>query len=144
MNRRKFIILSLFTVVSAMVVSLFAVYDFETVVFKMLQHDLAFLKVRESDFTRFIQEARGSNYWNRIHMDKKKRAFVILYFLLPNVGLPYQFKYVQLRGLIVGNFLLSTDFFQNKMNEEAPITYIALFDPEITPCQNPFSNLFYS
>ncbi len=143
MNRRRFIILSILGVLSAIALSMVAIYDFETVVVKMLKRDLSYLKIKDRDIDRFLEDARNSGYWDRIKLDRNKRAFVILYFLLPKVGLPYQFKFVQLRATIVGNFLLSTDFFTNKMNEDAEITYVALFDPELRPCQNPFSHAYY-
>lgn len=143
MNRRRFLTLSIFSVLSAIALSTFAIYDFETVVLKILKQDLSYLKIKESDVERFLKEARDSGYWHRMHFDKKKKAFVIIFFLLPKIGWPYQFKYYQLKAQLVGNFLLSTDFFINKMDEQAEISYVALFDPEIRPCQNPFSHFFY-
>jgi hypothetical protein len=143
MNRRRFIILSVIGVLSAIALSIVAIYDFETVVLKILKRDLSYLKIKESDMLRFLDDARNSGYWERVKFDKKKKAFVVVYFLLPRIGLPYEFKFVQLRAQIVGNFLLSTDFFTNKMDEQRDIQYVALFDPELRACQNPFSHMYY-
>lgn len=143
MNRRRFIILSILGVLSAIALSLVAIYDFETVVIKILKKDLSYLKIKESDMQRFLDDARSSGYWDRMKFEKNKRAFIILYHFLPKIGLPYEFKYFQLRATIVGNFLLSTDFFTNKMNEDADVSYVALYDPERNACQNPFSHIFY-
>jgi hypothetical protein len=143
MSRRKFLLIALVAIFGVVAAAFFWLYDFDKLVLRMLRKDLAGLKIKEEDFLKYIQEARSTNYWNRIHLDEKKQAFMALFHLLPNVGLPYQFKYFQLKSTVVGNFLLSTDFFYNKMDETREIKYITLFDPEIKPCQNPFSNLFY-
>jgi hypothetical protein len=44
---------------------------------------------------------------------------------------------------LVSNYLLSTDFFQNKMDESRVIRYVALYDPYLRPCAHPFSHLQY-
>ena len=36
-------------------------------------------------------------------------------------------------------FLMSTDFFQNGGREDRIIGYVALYDPYLTPCYNPFA-----
>ncbi len=143
MNRRKFISLSILSIIGVAGASILAFYDFDTLVFKILKHDLKRLSIEEKYFRKFAEEARKTNYWNRIMFNNKKKAFVFVFFFLPKVGLPYEFKYEQLRGRIVGDFLLATDFFVNKMDETREIKYIGLYDPYLRPCQNPFSNLNY-
>lgn len=41
------------------------------------------------------------------------------------------------RDDIVSKFLLSTDFFQENMNENRTIKYVLYYDPYINPCYNP-------
>ena len=144
MNRRRFIGISALSALGAALASIVVFYDFETIVFKVLKKDLEYLKVDQKYFSEFIEDARKANYWNKIFFDKKKKAFVFAFHFLPKIGLPYQFKYYQLRGRIVGEFLLATDFFNNKMDESLPIKYIGLYDPYLRPCQNPFSNLNFN
>ena len=144
MNRRKFIGISILSTVGIIVASIAIIYDFETLIFKILKQDLKGLNIDEKYFKKFANDAKASNYWNRILFDKKKKAFVFLFYFLPKVGLPYEFKYFQLRGRIVGDFLLATDFFVNKMDEKREIKYLGLYDPYLRPCQNPFSSLNYS
>ena len=36
-------------------------------------------------------------------------------------------------------YLLSTDFFQHRADESRRIQYIGLFDPAVTPCNNPLA-----
>jgi hypothetical protein len=40
-------------------------------------------------------------------------------------------------------YLLSTDFFRNKMDESKIVKYLGLFDPYLRPCANPFSEIYY-
>jgi hypothetical protein len=44
---------------------------------------------------------------------------------------------------LVRDYLLSTDFFRNRMDESKPLQYIGLYDPYKTPCANPFSHIQY-
>jgi len=143
MNRRKFIGFSILSLVGTIVTSVAVVYNFETLIFKILKQDLKDLNIDEKHFKKFSQETKAANYWTRILFDKKKKAFVFLFYFLPKIGLPYEFKYYQLRGRIVGGFLLATDFFVNKMDEKREIKYVGLYDPYFRPCQNPFSSLNY-
>jgi hypothetical protein len=144
MNRRKFIGISILSVIGIAITSITVMYNFDTLVIRILKQELKTLNIKESDFKKFAEQAKASNYWNRIFFDKKKRAFVYLFSFLPKVGLPYEFKYYQLKGRITGDFLLATDFFTNKMDEKREIKYVGLYDPYFRPCQNPFSNLNYA
>ncbi|UOR06567.1 hypothetical protein MUN82_05585 [Hymenobacter aerilatus] len=49
----------------------------------------------------------------------------------------------QLVRTITTLYLLSTDFFQNRMNELKLVRYQGIYDPYKTPCANPFSALYY-
>jgi len=40
-------------------------------------------------------------------------------------------------------YLLSTDFFRNKMDESKPVKFIGFYDPYQMPCSNPFTSLYY-
>lgn len=42
------------------------------------------------------------------------------------------------RAQIHSQFLLSTDFFQNGADEGRTAQFVALYDPYVTPCYNPF------
>lgn len=44
---------------------------------------------------------------------------------------------------LVQDYLLSTDFFRNRMDESKPLKYIGLYNPYKTPCANPFSAVYY-
>jgi len=144
MNRRKFFRIAILSVLGAMAASIAAYYSFESIIVKMLKNDLAGMRVNEGDYKKFMEEMQRTNFWKKNAFDWKRKSFLILYFFLPKIGLPYQFKYYQIKGRIVGQFLLSTDFFLNKMDRNQPIKYIGLYDPYLRPCQNPFSNMHYA
>jgi hypothetical protein len=38
---------------------------------------------------------------------------------------------------VVSQFLMSTDFFPNGMDERRPLAYVTYYDPYVTPCYNP-------
>ena len=40
-------------------------------------------------------------------------------------------------------YILSTDFFRNKMDETKPVQYLGLYNPYKNPCANPFSATYY-
>ncbi len=44
---------------------------------------------------------------------------------------------------ITQQYLLSTDFFRNKMDESKLVKYIGYFDGFLMPCSNPFAETFY-
>ncbi|KEO73110.1 hypothetical protein [Anditalea andensis] len=41
------------------------------------------------------------------------------------------------------NYLLSTDFFINKMDETKTVYYLGPYNPYTAPCTNPYTNHFY-
>lgn len=143
MNRRRFIRISIFAAIGVVIAGIIRYYDFETVLFRILKKDLKDLNISEDNFRKYIDDARAYRYWEKTFMDKRKKAFIIFYFFIPPLNLPYQFKYVQMKGRLVGDFLLSTDFFMNKMDEKRKINYLGLYDPYLKPCGNPFSHIYY-
>ena len=49
----------------------------------------------------------------------------------------------QLVRTITTLYLISTNFFQNRMDENKIVNYQGLYNPHKTPCANPFSSLYY-
>jgi hypothetical protein len=49
----------------------------------------------------------------------------------------------RLGSTITQEYLLSTDFFRNKMDETKLVKYIGYYDPHQMPCTNPFNESFY-
>jgi len=44
---------------------------------------------------------------------------------------------------LIKSFLLSTDFFMNKMDVSKPLKYTGIYSPYKKPCSNPFSFFYY-
>jgi hypothetical protein len=45
---------------------------------------------------------------------------------------------------LISTYLLSTDFFTNKMDEAKTVKYLGLYNPYLRPCAHPFSHFYYS
>ena len=145
MTRRNFILLSILGLI-AIFFALIGIPTFNNTIEKILKKDLNFLKIQDGAISKFVKEADESGHWNTLYFDRNKKIIVVLYtiFLNPIIKLPSQYKYTQLREKIVGEFLLSTDFFMNKMDESREIQYFSIYDPYKRPCSNPFSSLYYA
>jgi len=118
--------------------------DFENLLAKIITKDTASLAINHSEIHSFIKDASNAGIWNMYSPAKRELIKWSYYLDNPLINLPYHTKYRRYRSEIVGFFLLSTNFFQNKMNSDKVIKYISLYDPYKTPCSNPFSNQFYS
>lgn len=143
MNRRRFIRIAALGGIGVIITALIRLYDFDTVLFKILKKDLKALNIKDTVFRRYIEDAQTYHYWDKLFLDRKKKAFIIFYFFMPDLNLPHQIKYQKMKGELIGNFLLATDFFQHKMDEKRNINYLGLFDPYRRPCSNPFSHVYY-
>ena len=119
--------------------------SFDTLIFSVLQNDLKDMKLGEADLKKYAQEAASLNPFN---FSPSKIKLISLYNELQRIGIktgPYYNKYIQYRSEIVGNFLLSTDFFWSRLNVTDEVKYSGrIFTPYNYPCGNPFSNRFYS
>ena len=51
---------------------------------------------------------------------------------------PLKLLFGPLPDEICMNYLSSTDFFANGADESRPVRFIALYDPYVSPCYNPF------
>lgn len=144
-SRRKFIFISLLTLI-AVIVATISFFSFDTVVKKMLSKDLSHLKISEESFDKFVADANKEKHWQKKFFDWTKKQLVRFSFMIDSIlpSFPYKYKYVQYRSEIVGDFLLSTDFFMNKMDTKRTVNYIGLYNPYLRPCSNPFSNLYYT
>lgn len=146
MQRRRFLKLSGLGILLGVgaSVSYSFVTPLETIIFSILKEDLAKLKVSEQDLKKY---ARDAAELNPFHFSFAKVKMISLYSQLSNMGIktgPYFYKYVQYRSEIVGNFLLSTDFFWSKLTDKDEIRYFGnVFTPYNHPCGNPFSNRYY-
>ena len=147
MKRRTAIKLGILSVIAvggtAATYSMFR--SFDSLIFSVLESDLKDLKLREADLRKYAKEVASLNPFS---FSPSKVKLISLYNELQRIGIktgPYYNKYIQYRSEIVGNFLLSTDFFWSRLNVTDEVKYSGrIFTPYNYPCGNPFSNRYYS
>jgi hypothetical protein len=141
MQRRKFLGIAAGGIgISIVALSgFFASKNFRKVIFEILRHDLKGLKVSKETLEKYIADAEKENFWG---FTEGKIQFIKAHHNIP-IPLPYAVKYRHFKSIIVGTYLLSTDFFLNKMDVAKPVNYLAYYNPYKRPCYNPFSNLYY-
>lgn len=117
-------VLSLGTVVYSSV-------SLERAVEKRILDELSFLKLDPEGVRQFVVD-----YTERLTPNKK---LALEYYSLAGIPSRYSRKIHRL----MNDFLLSTDFFRNNMDESKTVHYVALNDPHARPCVNPFSHIYY-
>ncbi len=119
--------------------------DFERILFKILKKDLHQLSFDDSLIHTFIKDARENQHWEKKFFDWKRQYFLRFGSFMDSMSIPYpyKYKYNQYKANIIGDFLLSTDYFMNQMDNTKPLSYIGLYNPYKRACSNPFSNLYY-
>lgn len=113
------------------------------IIVNILESDLKDLKIEKDAIAKFAKDATDLNPWG---YSTTKIKFIAAYSKIDfkMLPLPYKYKYKQYRADIVGRFLLSTNFFHNKMDETKEIKYMgAVHTPYNYTCYNPFSNMYY-
>lgn len=121
----------------------FTIPSFKKTVVKILTKEIAHLKIDQAAIVQFIKDANKEQYWLRFSLSKKIMIVGYTYVGFLKTILPYNNKYTRYRGQITGRFLLSTDFFLNKMDATQPIQYKQFYNPYRQPCYSPFSVNFY-
>ncbi len=142
-SRRRFIKLSVASILAVGVgyVGIKTFATFKNVIIDILHADLEGLNIKQGEIEKFALQASQSNPWG---FNEKKKKLLALYRSSRNIPLPFKEEYKMYRDEIVSRFLLSTDFFLNKMDERKEIKYTGvIWGPYTTPCINPFSSLFY-
>lgn len=133
MKRRQFItIAAIGGVVSGLASLKFITHPFESVAKGIIKSELNYLKLDEDGLDRFVAD------YSRLK-DRNYKLTMKGYSLF-GINSSRSGKVHQL----VSAYLLSSDFFQNKMDETRTIKYIGLYDPYSRPCSHPFSHVHYA
>lgn len=101
--------------------------DFESAVARVLKRHLGFLKLDREGLHKFAVD------FAQTQGDRYKMAVVAYSFLDIKPTQSEKIRY------LISQYLLSTDFFPNKMNEAREVKYIGLYDPYRRPCAHPFA-----
>ena len=145
MERRKFLkILGAGSVLAG--IGVVGISSFNSSVKGILLSDTRGMNIKEEDVDRFLADAEKEEFWQQFSFTK--RGFIVVHTWLGEgwIGskfLPYKLKFEQYRSKIVGTFLLSTDYFTNKMQPGLPIKYVSFYNPYMRACASPFSNYYY-
>ena len=132
MKRRTFItVATLGTGIIALGTAKFLITPFEETAEKLIIKELSFLKVDQGGVKAFVRD------YSRVK-DRYYRLLVKGYSLL-GITSSQSGKIHQL----VTNYLLSTDFFSNQMDESRTIKYVELYNPYLRPCVHPFTHRRY-
>jgi hypothetical protein len=133
MKRRKFLtITGIGSAVAAFTSFKFVSTSFENATARLIKNQLDFLKLDEEGLERFVNDFAKENKSSSYRMALRGYAFI-------GVRASQSGKVNQL----VTTYLLSTDFFQNKMDENKIIKYMGLYDAHKRPCAHPFSHFYY-
>ena len=115
--------------------------SFEEVVKHIIITSTIGLDISKNDIDLFIEDASKESYWN--YFGSYKKLFVKYHAMIDDkIPLPFKNKYKSYSSKIVMQFLLSTDFFLNMMNNQK-IRYIQFHNPYKVSCGNPFTNMYY-
>lgn len=129
MKRRKFLVIAgVGTLISALASGKFLATSFEDSAEKIIRGELEFLKLDDAGLKAFVRDYAAVK-------DRKYKLIVKSYVLL-GIGPEQSGKIHQM----VSTYMLSTDFFANKMDESRVIKYIAMYDPYLRPCSHPFTS----
>ncbi len=134
MRRRDFLKLSGITTFSLAALPSLGIVSVST------EEALAGLLVKEFDYLKldlegvktFIKEFTNANPYSMLELIKL-RAFYLMDLKI------HQSEMVTELAI---NYIKSTDFFLNRMDESRPVKYLGLYNPYRTPCANPFSTFY--
>ncbi|MFT3700825.1 MAG: hypothetical protein QM802_00520 [Agriterribacter sp.] len=144
MRRRNFIALATLATAGIAAGSYIVFENFDKFARKVIIKDTASLKIAPAEIDKFLAVAAKKKVWDDLFPFHHKQLIKWHYYI--NNGLftlPYRANYNAYRNKIVMTFLLSSNFFANKMDESKPVAFTELYDPYLIPCSNPFSNIYY-
>ena len=128
MKRRKFLtIAGVGALITALASGKFLATSFEEFAEKIIRSELGFLKLDDAGLKAFVRDYAAAK-------DRNYKLIVKGYGLL-GIGSEHSGKIHQM----VSTYMLSTDFFANKMDERRVIKYVAIYDPYLRPCSHPFT-----
>lgn len=99
----------------------------------IIMKELDYLKLDKTGVEKYVED-----YYKLVHLNFfSQMKWKFFYFLKIDAENSNSIKDV------VSYYLLSTDFFYNKMDESQEVKYLGFYNPYKTPCGRPFSFVFY-
>jgi hypothetical protein len=101
----------------------------------IILNELNYLKIDRREVERFV-----ADFYQNIKRNKE----LYTQFRLKALSLfKVKAEDSDMVELLSRNFISSTDFFINKMDESKPVRYLGIYNAYRTPCANPFSFVYY-
>lgn len=142
MKRRTFIKVGI-ALTGVGIISFLLIPGFKDAIKNILKAETHGLKLDESAVGRFLSDADTEHFWSKFSRSKQLLITLHAYGGFLQSFLPYRNKYLLYKSQITGHFLLSTDFFLNKMDATQQVMYQGFYNPYKQPCYNPFSANYY-
>ena len=140
MKRRKFLtylgVGAALTGVPAVLVSSKTVY--EKAIVSGLKNRFSYLKLEPNCLAQFAKAFINFQETQDYAYAQKVKIKLLSSYVTPGG------KHSDIEDYVAENFLLSTDFFYNKMDATKEVKFVSLFNPQLRPCSNPFSSAYYS
>jgi len=134
MNRRKFLVLT--GVATGAVIIPASVYFITGSVSEyavlIIKKQLDYLKLEHGSVEQYVND-----YFHNSNNAVMRMKWKSIYYL--NISWERSNTLMEL----IKNFLLSTDFFINKMDESKVVKYLGLYSPYKSPVPNPFAYTLY-
>src|SRR5687767_14379423 len=136
MRRRNFLqLLGLGTAAVAVPTVGVAASSVENALAGIILNEFSFLKIDRKGVDQYVADYyRMTGADKQFFMNVKTKAY---YFL------KIDSERSQLVRTLTQLYLMSTDFFQNRMDESKEVKYLGWYNPHKTPCANPFSSIYY-
>jgi len=101
----------------------------------IIHNEFHFLKLDPQGVKRFVADyCRLNGLGKQLTMNLKTKTYRLL---------KVDAEHSNLVRILTHLYLISTDFFQNRMDESREVKYLGLYNPHKTPCANPFSAVYY-
>ena len=141
MKRRAFIKSILITFIFILIINLYLYFDFDFIISRLIRQELNYMNIESDAIPRFVQDAANYKLWNKFFGNSYTIFLIKLHYLIENpwLKLPGNLKYQDHKNQIIGEFLLSTNFFYQNPDSSQQIRYQGLYDPYLRPCSNPFA-----
>ena len=140
MKRRKFITIAALgsAVVALPAIGFSSNTFFKQAIASIVQRELHYLKLDEQGVKKFVDDFADEINAGALSRAQKIKMKVGTEYLVPG-----SIDKSQVTDRIVTLYLLSSDFFMNKMDEKRTVKYVGMYDTYKRACSNPFSHTYY-
>jgi hypothetical protein len=134
MQRRKFLTLLSLGVTAAVVPTIgFSSVSTKKAAVGIIMNEFSYLTLDEQGVEQYVDAYFKYDRFTP-HLDVKLKSYYLL---------GVKSNRSSIIDSLAKKYLLSTDFFLNKMDESRTIKYVGFYNPYQFPCANPFSHIHY-